>query len=416
MSVQAAVITIGNELTSGLVTDTNSAYLSRRLAEIGIVCVYHETADDHQGRIASAISRAAATVDVVVVAGGLGPTEDDVTRGALAEAMGAPLELHAESLREIEAFFRRRRYPMSESNRAQAMCPAGAEPLANPVGTAPGICARIGGARVFVVPGVPAEMRHLTDLHLLPRLADIAGDGKVVFRSVHAFGAGEGAVGAELADLMGRDGNPLVGTTVTGSIVTIRVTARGADESEATAMADQTVAEVQRRLGQWVYGVDEQTLASVVGDRLTVDGATLSVAESCTGGLLGKLITDVGGCSRYFLGGVISYANRIKRDHLGVASEILDAHGAVSEPTAAAMAEGVRERFQTTYGLAVTGIAGPTGGSDDKPVGLVYIALAGPEGVIEVKRNLFSGHRDMIRTQSALTALNMLRLNLCDRP
>jgi nicotinamide-nucleotide amidase len=409
MSVHAVVITVGSELVSGLVADTNSAYLSRRLAERGIITVRHESVDDRAEDIAAAIRRAAGEADVVIVAGGLGPTADDLTREGLALAMGCDLHLHAESWRQIEAFFRRRGYTMSPANRSQAMVPDGAEPLTNPVGTAPGIYAEMDGARILVVPGVPSEMRHLTDLHILPRLADLTGDGAVVFRSVHAFGLGESIVGEKLADLMARDGNPLVGTTVTGGVVTIRVTARGGHEAESAESAERTVEEIRRRLGPVVFGVDEQTLPSVVGSQLIRRGRTLSVAESCTGGLIGKLLTDAPGASGFFAGGVLSYANEVKQAILGVPRDLLDAMGAVSEPVAEMMARGTIERFTTTYALAVTGIAGPDGGTADKPVGLVYTALASPTGV-KVQRNQFAGGRDMIRLRAALTALNMLRL------
>jgi len=411
MSVQAVVITVGSELVSGLVADTNSAYLSRRLSERGIMTLRHESVDDRSEDIAAAIRRAAEAADVVIVAGGLGPTADDLTRQGLALAMGSELQMHQESWRRIEAFFRSRGYTMSPANRSQAMVPQGAEPLANPVGTAPGIYAEIGAARIIVVPGVPREMRHLTDLHILPRLADLTGDGTVVFRGVHAFGLGESIVGEKLADLMARDANPLVGTTFAGSVVTVRVTARGANEAEAVERAERSVEEVRRRLGPAVFGADDQTLPGVVGEQLIRCEATVSVAESCTGGLIGKLLTDAAGASGFFVGGVLSYANEVKRDVLAVPAELLDSVGAVSEPVAEAMARGAIERFSTTWAVAVTGIAGPGGGTVAKPVGLVYIALASPGGV-EVRRNQFAGSRDMIRLRAALTALNMLRLAL----
>ncbi|MFW6155449.1 MAG: competence/damage-inducible protein A, partial [Planctomycetota bacterium] len=244
MNAEAIIITIGDELTSGLIADTNSAEISLMLAERGIVTIRHETVDDHAGRIAAAMRRAVAEAAVVLVAGGLGPTEDDVTREALANVMERPLKRHAESLRQIEAFFAARGYAMSDANRRQALCPDGAEPLSNPVGTAPGIAATVGDARVFVLPGVPREMRHLMDLHVLPRLADVGADGAVAFRALHAFGVGESVIGEQLADMMDRGGNPLVGTTASDGIITIRITARGADRDEAAAVAERTGGEV----------------------------------------------------------------------------------------------------------------------------------------------------------------------------
>jgi nicotinamide-nucleotide amidase len=212
---------------------------------------------------------------------------------------------------------------------------------------------------------------------------------------------------------MGRDANPLVGTTVAAGVITVRITARGANRDEAAAVADATVAEVRRRLGDLVYGVDDDTMPAVVAELLVRAGATLSVAESCTGGLLGKMLTDSGGATAFFRGGVISYANEAKTDLLGVPADLLDRHGAVSAPTAEAMARGARSRFGSTYALAITGVAGPTGGTAAKPVGLVYTALAEESGV-RVLENHLVGDRQAIRMRSALTALNMVRLRLQD--
>jgi len=321
MGVQAVVITVGSELVAGLAADTNSA------------SIRHESVDDRAEDIAAAIVRGTGDADVVVVAGGLGPTADDLTREGLAAAMRTELQLHDDSWRQIRAFFADRGYTLSPANRSQAMVPRGAEPLVNPVGTAPGIYAEVDGARVIVVPGVPAEMRHLTDLHILPRLADLAGDEVVVFRSVHAFGAGESVVGEKLADLMARDADPLVGATVAASVCTVRVTARGSNAADAAERADRTVLEIQHRLGSYVFGTDEQTLPHVVAEQLRARGRTVCVAESCTGGLLGKLLTDAYGASEVFVGGVISYANEAKHALLGVSEDLLAAVAAAARPT-----------------------------------------------------------------------------------
>ena len=411
MNAKAIVVSVGTELTGGLVTDTNSAYLARRLAEAGIITLSHVTVDDHVDRIASAVAAAAQQAEVVVVTGGLGPTADDVTRRALAQAMGAELVLDRACLDEIRRFFRRRGRSMNRINRVQAMRPVGAESLHNPVGTAPGIVACLGASTVFVLPGVPAEMREMTELHVLPRLGSAGGQGCVVFRTVRAFGAGESDVGARLDDLMDRHANPLVGTTVASGLLSVRITARGQGRDETGRLADDSVQEVRRRLGTLAFGIDDDTLAGVVGGMLCRRNATLSVAESCTGGLLGKLLTDAGGASEYFLGGAICYADRIKLGVLGVPGEMLRTRGAVSEATAEAMARGARKTFDATYALAVTGVAGPTGGTETKPVGLVYTAVATPDRT-QVQRNVFPGDRQIVRMRSSLTALNMLRLEL----
>jgi len=232
---------------------------------------------------------------------------------------------------------------------------------------------------------------------------------------VRAFGAGESDIAAKLADLMRRDGNVLVGTTVGAGVVSVNVTAQAVHQDLADRIADETVNEICRRLGRWVYGTGDETLAGAVGGMLRRRHATLSVAESCTGGLLAQLVTDVSGASDYFVGGAICYSNRIKQDVVGVPAKVLQTHGAVSEQTAQAMARGARERFETTYALAITGIAGPAGGTETKPVGLVYTAIATP-GQTRVQENYFHGDRTTIRMRSALTALNMLRQELTDTP
>lgn len=411
MNSRAIVIAVGSELTSGLTLDTNSQHIAMRLARLGVVTLAHHVADDHQGRLAAALRAAADQADLVIVSGGLGPTADDISRQALAEAMGVDLVLDEAALEEISAFFRQRGRTMNPSNRAQAMTPRGARAIRNPVGTAPGLHARLGQAEVYVMPGVPSEMRHMLDHDILPQLQRRGDAGRLAFRAVHTFGAGESDVAARIADLMGRESNPLVGTTVAAGLVSVRITAVAEGEQAADELAEQMVRTVRGRLAELAFGVDDETLSGVVGRALRHRGATLAVAESCTGGLLGELLTAVSGSSDYFAGGVISYANRIKTELLGVPPELIERHGAVSEPVVEAMAKGVRRRLRADYALAVTGIAGPTGGTADKPVGLVYAALAGPDGAA-VRRNVFPGDRDIVRLRSALTALNMLRLHL----
>jgi len=407
--MKAMVLAIGDELVGGRTVDTNSAYLSERLAARGIRTIAHVTVADDRSPIADAVADAARRADVVLITGGLGPTEDDLTRQGLADAMGVELVLNETCLAEIEAFFRQRGREMAPTNRIQAMLPAGTEPLDNRLGTAPGIAATLGAAAVFVMPGVPHEMREMFLAQIVPRLPD--GTGAIVQHVVHTYGRGESDVGAVIRDLMRRDANPTVGTTVAGGLVSVRVTARAESPDRADEIARGTVAEVRRRLGDGVVGEDDETIASVVGAMLRQRGQTLATAESCTGGLIGEQITDVPGASDYFLGGAVCYANDVKRDVLGVDEGLLAAHGAVSEPVAEAMATGCRERFGSDWAIATTGIAGPTGGTESKPVGLVYLSLAGPDGT-EVHRHVFSGTRQFIRRQAALAGLNYLRLAL----
>lgn len=407
--MKAFIIAVGTELASGQVVDTNSAYLSRQLAALGIGTAGHATVGDDRSDIARAIAAAARSADVVIVSGGLGPTADDLTRQALADAMGVELELDQRCLDEITAFFRARNRPMNQANAVQAMVPRGAAPIDNKVGTAPGLSAHLGAARVFVVPGVPSEMEWMFHNAIAPQLPRL--QGVMIYRIVHTFGAGESDVGAKIADLMKRDSNPLVGTTVAAGLVSIRVIACARSEAEAEAMIDGVSRELRRRLGDLVVGEGETTLPAAVGQLLRRAGQTLATAESCTGGLVGKLLTDVAGSSDYYIGGVVSYSNQLKTGLLGVGAGVLAQHGAVSRQVAAAMADGCRRRLGGNWAIAITGVAGPGGGTDAKPAGLVYVAVAGPDGV-EVQRTLFPGTREIVRLRAALTGLNMLRLRL----
>ena len=407
--MKAIILGIGNELTSGQTIDTNSAYLARRLVARGIETVAHHTLGDERSAVAEALADAAERAELVLVTGGLGPTADDVTRHGLADALGAELVLHEPSLRRLEAFFRRRGRTMVPANRIQVMFPAGSEPIDNRCGTAPGIAARLGTSQVYVLPGVPHEMRAMFDEQIAPRLP--AATIAIAERTLHTFGTGESDVAARIADLMRRGANPTVGTTVRAGLISIRVSAVGRSAERAGELADGVLDEIRRRLGDWVVGADDATMASVVGELLRQAGQRLATAESCTGGLVGAMVTDVAGSSDYYLGGVVAYANAVKRGALGVPEALLRDHGAVSEPVARAMAAGARERFGADWAVALTGIAGPGGGSDDKPVGLVYIALASSAGV-DVHRHVFPGDRVIIRLRAATAALNYLRLAL----
>jgi nicotinamide-nucleotide amidase len=301
---------------------------------------------------------------------------------------------------------------MGPANRIQAMAPRGAELLENKVGTAPGLFARIGEAAVFVVPGVPSEMEWMFDNQIAPRLP--RNVGVTIHRTIHTFGAGESDVGMKILDLMQKAGPVLVGTTVAAGMVSIRIISRGKTGQEAQAQSEEVAQEVKRRLGELVIGEGAESMAAAVGKILRDRRQTLATAESCTGGLLGQMITSVPGASDYYLGGVISYANRVKEKLLGVGAGAIAEHGAVSEEVAAAMAQGARKLMGSDWAISITGVAGPGGGSAEKPVGLVWMALAGP-GVAKAGKTLWGGTREIIRTRSALSALNMLRLELMNQ-
>jgi nicotinamide-nucleotide amidase len=410
--MNAIILSIGNELTSGQTVDTNSAYLARRIAEFGICPLAHWTVGDSRREIAEALARASSAADVVIVSGGLGPTADDQTRQAVAEALGCELVLDERCLAGIEEFFRARGRVMGAANRIQAMVPRGAQLMENKVGTAPGLFARIGQAEVFVVPGVPSEMEWMFENQIAPRLPQ--NEGVIIHRTIHTFGAGESDVGTKILDLMQKTGPVLVGTTVAAGMVSIRIISRANTSEQAQAQSEDVAREVKRRLGDLVIGEGARSMAAVIGEMLRERRQTLATAESCTGGLLGQMITGAPGASDYYLGGVISYANRVKEQLLGVGAEMIASHGAVSEEVAAAMSQGARKLLASDWAISITGVAGPGGGSAEKPVGLVWMALAGPGGT-KTSKTLWGGTREIIRLRSALNALNMLRLELINQ-
>jgi len=412
--MKAVVISVGEELVSGACVDTNTAWLSLALAAHGVVTIRHVTVGDDVTDIATAFRQAMSDADLVVSTGGLGPTPDDLTRQGLADALRQPLEHSTEAEQQIRALFERWQRTLHESNLVQALIPHGCAVLENPRGTAPGIAHDTARCRVFVLPGVPIEMKTMYEQHIVPRLS---GGGAVTLRAeLRCYGMSEAELGERLADMMARNRNPLVGTTASGAVLTVRITARSCSESEALRLLDAEQAEVRRRIGQGVFGVGEEELEDALAKLLTAQGRTVATAESCTGGLLAQRLTNVPGSSAYFFGGMICYADQAKTDLLGVSVELIEVHGAVSEPVAVAMAQGCRARAGSDFAISTTGIAGPSGGRPEKPVGLVFIALASPTAC-EARRFLFGEHltRCEIRDRAAKTAMNMLRLHLLRR-
>lgn len=408
----ARLLAIGTELALGQSVDTNSAWLAKRLAERGLRSQGHECVADDLDAIVDAFVRAASKADVVVATGGLGPTDDDLTRAAIARAAGVRLVEREEALRDVLAFFEARRRAMPERNRVQALMPEGARVLLNSCGTAPGIHIRIGRAEVFSLPGVPLEMRTMYETGVAPALPPVGG-AVLRSRSVHTCGRPEAEVNDLLGELMKRGRNPEVGTSAALGEITVKINVEAASAAEADRLIAETARVVGERLGDAVYGYDGESLAFSLGSLLKQRRETLAVAESCTGGLLGELLTDVAGSSAYFLGGAISYHNDAKRELLGVDGVLLEKHGAVSAPVAIAMAEGAARRLRADHALSITGIAGPGGGTAEKPVGLVYVGVAGKTGV--EAREFFLGAdqpRDFIRQRAARGAINWLRTRL----
>ena len=409
----AWIISIGDELLSGRTVDTNAAWLAERLAAVGVPCCRHVTVGDDVTAIQNAMLGAAKEANLVVATGGLGPTPDDLTREALAAAMDCELHLHGPSLRRIERYFDRLGRRMAESNKRQAELPARAEAIENHHGTAPGMFARLGDAEVYCLPGVPHEMKAMFDHAIRPKLVGMVGHGVILQHVLRTFGMSESVLGETLADLMRRGRNPTVGTSASEMIISIRLIARGAALAEAERLLIADEAEIRRRLGEVVFGENDETLADAVGALLTKQGATICTAESCTGGLIAKCLTDVPGSSAYLVQGWVTYSNEAKCRLLGVPAELIETHGAVSRQVAEAMAANARRLAGTDYALATTGIAGPGGGTPSKPVGLVYVALAGPDEV-SVKELRLGEHLDrgQIRDRTSKMALNWLQMLL----
>lgn len=423
---KAAILSIGTELTRGELLNSNARWLADRLVALGFTVVEHATVADDAERIRGTLHRLAQThaqthtpddVKVIVCTGGLGPTSDDLTTAVVADALGVELIRDEASLLAIEKRYRDHGRVMPAINAKQADFPKGARILSNPIGTAPGFSVQIAQTRAYFMPGVPREMERMFDTHVAPELADPA-NGLVEQRThqihIRTFGLGESAVAERLAelDMGGAKHHPgiTIGYRATFPEIEVKVLAEAQNEADARALAEATASEVRLRLQDVAFGGKDETYATYVGNLLKRAELRVAVAESCTGGLLGKLLTDLPGSSAYVLGGVISYANSVKSGVLGVSEQVLREHGAVSEETARAMAEGVLRLTQADLAVAITGIAGPEGGSAQKPVGTVCFALATSRdrsGATLTFTERFPGTRDFVRGLSAYYALRL---------
>lgn len=413
MRVEAEIVATGDELMSGAIVDSNSATISRRLRDHGIVVRRKTTVGDRQADIEHALKEAAARAPIVVVSGGLGPTEDDRTAAAAAALAGVPIERNAVALAHVKEMFRRFGREMPPNNEKQADLPKGSEILANPVGTAVGFSMDLGGARAFFTPGVPREMEKMLEEQILPRVDKIRVErGATVAlatRVVKTYGFGESKVETELAGITWPE-ELTVGYRAKFPEIHLRLYAEGAADRLAGAL-ERAEAAIRDRLGVRVYGVDDDTMASVLGRLLVAKGWTIALAESCTGGLLGSLITEVAGSSEWFDRGYVTYSNTSKSALVGVRPETLASEGAVSEAAVREMAAGARDKSGCPIALAITGIAGPGGGSPEKPVGTVWIACATPQAV-DARKVTFAGDRERIRLAAAYAAMDLGRRHL----
>ncbi len=407
----AEILTIGDELLRGEIVDSNKTQIAERLLSLGVETRFQISVRDAPADMAGAFCCAAKRADVVIVSGGLGPTRDDLTSEVIAETFGHRLSLDETVLASLRAFFDRLGRPMAENNRKQAYFPEGAEVLPNPIGTAPGFSLEAGGSLFFCLPGVPRELARMLDEQVLPRLAARRPAGGAQ-RSMllRTFGISESALDLALRDVaLPKDVTLGFRTAFPDNLV--RVVARSTASEKADAALVRACTGVREHLGAVVYGEGEPPLAAVVGELLAGAQKSLAVAESCTGGLLAERIAAVAGASRYFRGGVVTYSNAAKCALLGVPEALLSRHGAVSEPVARAMAEAARERFGADFALATTGISGPTGGSPEKPVGTLFLALAAADGTHAAGTHL-PFERERHRQATAQLALDWLRRKL----
>ena len=410
--MKAVILSVGDEVVAGQIVDSNAAWLAEQLGELGVEVTRHEAVRDVEDEIERAIRANAPHCHLIVVSGGLGPTEDDLTRHGVTRAAGVGLVLDDASLEHMERRFYRYGRQMPPRNRIQAMVPEGATVLPNSQGTAPGFVVCCDNTCVAVLPGVPREMKAMFTDHLRPFIEAMPVERTAIrVERLRLWGLPESGVNQTLRHLMGRDANPLLGLLVSEGVISVKFTATAPSQVEAAELIAPVREECERLLGDAVFGSGDDTLHGVVASLLEHRGKTIAVAESCTGGLIGHYLTEVPGISRFLLEDLVTYSNQAKVALLGVPEETIAAVGAVSEEVAAAMAEGVRSRAKSDVGLSTTGIAGPTGGSDAKPVGLVYCGLACDQGT-RVERLKFIGDRSVIKDRAAKAALNILRLHL----
>lgn len=410
--MKAEIISIGDELLIGQVVNTNASWMAAELNKAGIRVVHIEAISDDRKAITDALDHAASRADVILITGGLGPTRDDITKHVLAEYFGSKLVFHQPTFEQVRRLFERRNIKLIESNRKQAEVPENCIPLPNIHGTAPGMWFDKDDKVYVSLPGVPYEMQALMTDHVLPGLREKYDLPPIYHKTIMTFGMGESLIAERIAPV--EDSLPgyiKLAYLPQPGMVRIRLSASGHDKKAILHELEQQAERISERIPNLVFGADEESLEEVTGRLLRQQGRTLSTAESCTGGYLAHLLTSIPGSSDYYCGSVIAYSNEVKVKELDVQASDLEQHGAVSQEVVEAMAAGIRDRFNTDYALATSGIAGPGGGTADKPVGTVWIALATPGKVMSRMLRL-GEHRGRNIRVSALAALNMLRLEM----
>ncbi|MCR5746631.1 MAG: competence/damage-inducible protein A [Lachnospiraceae bacterium] len=411
--MKAEIICVGTEILMGNIVNTNSAYISRGLAGLGVSCFYQSVVGDNDGRLGEVFGEAAKRADIVILSGGLGPTEDDLTKETVAKAMGKELIEDEKAWKQIKKFFEKREIKYTDNNRKQALVPVGAKVLYNKNGTAPGIISEGENVTAILLPGPPGELIPMWEEQVVPYLKE-KSDTAFSSEMVKLCGVGESLVETELKDLIDAQSNPTIATYAKVGEVDIRVTASGENEKEAHKLVKPVVKEIKKRFGSHIFTTDENvTLEGAVLQLLNENNLTLALAESITGGMVASRLINVPGASEVIKTGFITYSNKSKRKYLGVKRSTLDKHGAVSEQCAKEMVKGCASATKADAAISLTGIAGPDGGTDEKPVGLTYIGVS-VLGKIKVKKFVFSGERDKIRESATAVALTMLRQSLLE--
>lgn len=408
--MKCEILSVGTEILLGDILNTNSRYLSKELANLGIDVYYHQVVGDNRERILSALKEAFSRSDIIITTGGLGPTKDDMTKELVAEFLGMDMYLHEESLKKIEDYFKKMGRIPVKSNEKQAYFPKEAIILENNNGTAPGAIFEKDGKAIIVLPGPPKEMEPMFNNSVRKYLEKLTGY-TIVSEVLRVFGIGESEAESKLQDLIDNGQNPTIAPYAKEGEVTFRITAKGKDEEEAKELIKPLKEEVYKRLGNLIYNTGDVSIQETVGEMLVNKNMTIGVSESCTGGLVSAKLIEYPGISSVFLEGAVTYSNEAKMRTLNVKKDTLEKFGAVSEETAIEMAEGIAKRCGSRIGVSTTGIAGPGGGTEEKPVGLVYIGVC-IDGKTKVERHVFSGNRNAVRNKASMTALNMIRKSL----
>lgn len=408
--MKAEIITVGTEILLGDIVNTNSQFLSKELASIGVEVYYQETVGDNETRLLNLLEEAFKRSDIVITTGGLGPTNDDITKEIAAKYFNQELVFYSDIWENIKSYFEKLGLKPTENNKKQAYFPKDCIILDNPNGTAPGVILKKENKMIILLPGPPKEMIPMFNNSVKSYLQSLTGY-KLVSKTLRFIGIGESELEEKLIDIINSQSNPTIAPYAKENEVTLRITAKSKDDEKANDLIKSIEDKIKDRVGKYIYGYDDTTLEETVAKLLVNNNMTIAVSESCTGGMVSSKLIDYPGISQSFIEGCVTYSNEAKMNRLGVKKETLDKYGAVSSETAIEMAVGIAKNLNTNIGLSTTGVAGPGGGTDEKPVGLVYIGIY-INGDVNVKKCNFSGSRDKIRSRATNEALNLLRLEL----